>query len=123
MRLKEAVQEHMVTHLLNLCKHELELDQLPPIKLVDEPFLDGDGKKSFGVFTGDRIVVVTKGRHPMDIMRTLAHELTHWKQRTTGMEMNGEDGSEAENGANAIAGIIMRKFGEKYPNYFIDSLP
>jgi hypothetical protein len=39
------------------------------------------------------------------------------------MEMSGEDGSEAENQANSIAGIIMRRFGERYPDYFINSLP
>lgn len=123
MRLREAVQEHMITHLLQLCKQELELDELPQIRLLDQPALKGGGKNSFGVFDGNTITVATKNRHPMDVARTLAHELTHWKQHTTDMEMSGEDGSEAENGANAIAGIILRKFGEKYPDYFIDSLP
>jgi hypothetical protein len=111
----------MITHLLQLCKHELNLDNLPPINLVDEDAVGGG--KSFGVFDGDTIQVVTKGRHPMDVMRTLAHELVHWKQRIEGMELDGSDGSETENQANAMAGVIMRKFGEKYPQYFMDSLP
>ena len=124
MRLVEFVNEHMITHLLNLCKDELELNNdLPQIQLMDEPFIQGREKKSFGEFDGDTLKVSTKNRHPMDVMRTLAHELVHWKQQVSGMDMDGSDGSEIENQANAIAGIIMRRFGEKYPDYFVDSLP
>jgi len=108
----------MVTHLLDLCKTELELDNLPEIHILNEP-LDST---SFGEFDG-RIRVVAKDRHPIDVMRTLAHELTHYKQMSSGMELDGNDGSETENGANAIAGIIMRKFAHKYPDYFFNTLP
>ncbi len=108
----------MITHLLDLCKSELELDSLPEIHIMNEPL----AQASFGEFDG-RIRVVTKDRHPIDVMRTLAHELTHYKQMDSGMELDGNDGSDTENGANAIAGIILRKFAQKYPDYFVDSLP
>jgi hypothetical protein len=124
MKLLEAISGDMIIHLVELCQDELGLPEQPPYELVtDEPYIEGGGKKSFGEFDGNKIRVVTTGRHPMDIMRTLAHEIVHWKQMQTGMEMSGEDGSEAENQANAIAGIIMRRFGERYPDYFINSLP
>ena len=122
MKLREVVQEHMITHLLQLCKHELGLGEIPPISLLDtEPTIPGG--TSFGQFTDNGIEVVTKGRHPMDVMRTLAHELVHWKQRVEGLELDGSDGSETENQANAIAGVIMRKFGQMYPQYFVGTLP
>jgi hypothetical protein len=120
MRIKEVILENMITHLLLLCKRELGLQDLPHIELVDDDTVGGG--MSFGEFDGD-IRVVTKGRHPMDVARTLAHELVHWKQRTESMELNGSDGSETENQANALAGVIMRKFGKMYPEYFIQSLP
>jgi len=124
MKIKEAIQESMMSHLLQLCKQELELDELPPISLIDDaPAIKSGDKNSFGEFDGSTINVVTTGRHPLDVMRTLAHELSHWKQRLEGQEMDGEDGSDTENQANALAGIIMRRFGEKYPEYFINSLP
>ncbi len=124
MKIREAVLEPAISHLLQLCQQELELDELPSINLIDdEPFIESGDKKSFGEFNGDAIKVITKGRHPMDVMRTLAHELTHWKQRVEGQEMDGADGSETENQANSVAGVIMRRFGERYPEYFIDSLP
>lgn len=120
MKVNEVMKEHMVTHLLQLCKSYLSLSELPEIELVDEPTVGGG--TSFGEFDG-AIRVATQGRHPMDVMRTLAHELVHWKQQTLGQDMDGSDGSKTENDANAIAGAIMRKFGKMYPEYFISSMP
>lgn len=120
MKLREVLLEHMVTHLLELCKRELNLNQFPKIIFVDAPTTGGGS--SFGEFDGD-IKVVTRGRHPMDVMRTLAHELVHWKQRVANQELDGSDGSETENQANAVAGVIMRKFGKMYPEYFLQTLP
>jgi len=120
MKIKEIILEKMVTHLLQLCKQELQLSELPTIQLVNEPTVGGG--TSFGIFDG-AIKVVILNRHPMDVMRTLAHELVHWKQMQSGQELDGDDGSKTENDANAYAGIIMRKFGKMYPEYFLDSLP
>lgn len=122
MKLREFVQDSMITHLLELCKNELELNDLPEIILLDDKPTTGGGT-SFGQFTDKGIEVVTQGRHPMDVMRTVAHELVHWKQRVEGHALDGSDGSETENQANAIAGIIMRRFAKRYPQYFIDVLP
>ena len=121
MKLFEVVQDHMITHLLQLCKTELGIDELPPIEMVNDDTVGGG--TSFGEFDGESVRVVIKGRHPMDVMRTLAHELVHWKQLIDGKEMDGSDGSDVENEANAIAGIIMRKFAKLYPDYFLNTLP
>lgn len=116
MKLNEVLLEGMLDNFFDMCKEELEIDELPPIKFVsDEPTVAGT---SFGVFTDGGLHVVTMNRHPMDVMRTLAHELVHWKQRSNGQEMDGSDGSETENQANAIAGVIMRRFGKEHPECF-----
>lgn len=114
------MSQHMVTHLLQLCKKELQLSELPEIQLVSEPTVGGG--TSFGEFDG-AIKVVSLNRHPMDVMRTLAHELVHWKQMQSGQELDGSDGSSIENDANAYAGVILRKFGKMYPEYFLQSMP
>lgn len=111
----------MLTQMLDLCKHELGLDELPEIVLLDSNPTTGSGT-SFGEFIDDRVEVVTMGRHPMDVMRTLAHELVHWKQMVSNMPLDGSDGSDVENQANAVAGVIMRKFGKMHPEYFMDSI-
>ena len=124
MKIKEAIIEPAMSHLLHLCRRELELDELPPITLIhDKPFIQSGDQKSFGEFSNNSIKIITLSRHPMDVMRSLAHELSHWKQHLKNQEMDGSDGSETENQANSLAGIIMRKFAQKYPDYFIDSLP
>lgn len=120
MKVKEVLLQDMIDHLLDLCRRELYLTEMPEIELVNEPSV-GQGT-SFGEFNG-AIRVVILNRHPMDIMRTLTHELVHWKQDTVGLDMDGSDGSKTENDANAIAGVIMRKFGKKYPEYFLQSIP
>lgn len=106
----------MLRHLVELCCQELDIQDLPDIQLLrNQPTITGS--PSFGVFDGS-IKVVSKDRHPMDVMRTVAHELVHWKQKTLGHEMDGSDGSSTENQANAVAGAIMRKFGKMYPEYY-----
>jgi hypothetical protein len=58
------------------------------------------------------------GRHPVDILRTLAHELVHFKQHLDHKlnAKSGDTGSPEENEAHAKAGIIMRIFNKKYPH-------
>ena len=54
----------------------------------------------------------------LDVLRTLAHELTHYKQYLK-KQLNkdsGKTGSPQENEAHAKAGIIMRHFNKLYPN-------
>lgn len=75
---------------------------------------------TFGTYnpSTDEVVVVKGQRHPIDVLRTLAHELVHHKQREDGQELNGEDGSDTENEANAKAGELMRKFRTVRPEIF-----
>jgi hypothetical protein len=98
---------------------ELELTQLPKIKLSHT--IDNHGQPSFGGFVPDAnsIRLAVNGRHPVDICRTLAHELVHFKQNENN-QLNpdsGETGSDEENEANSMAGVIMRKFSKQFPEY------
>jgi predicted chitinase/pyrimidine deaminase RibD-like protein/LysM repeat protein len=96
----------------------LKIDKLPPIKLVKD--IPGE-QPSFGGFNQDtgKIYLQITNRHPIDIFRTLAHELVHFKQDTEHKLDNdsGKTGSPAENEANATAGIVMRHFNKRYPQY------
>lgn len=124
MKIHDVILEPMISHLIELCKEELEINDLPEIKIIsDEPSIRSGKKSSFGEFDGKSIKVISTNRHPIDTLRTLAHELVHWKQKMEGYDMDGADGSDIENAANSIAGIIMRKFGEKYPQSFLNTIP
>jgi hypothetical protein len=83
-----------------------------------------DGSKSFGGYNpaSQEIVLKTKNRHPMDIFRTLAHELVHHKQNEDGrikdVAKEGATGSPIEDEANSMAGRLMRWYAEANPKSF-----
>jgi len=112
----EAMRE-----FLKLCMEELDLDKLPKIKWLTTGGITGK-QPTFGMFkNGDQTISIEiKNRHPLDIMRTLAHELTHYKQFLNGDidSKSGETGSDIENQAHAVAGIIMRHFDKAHPEIF-----
>jgi hypothetical protein len=98
---------------------ELGIQSMPRnIKFVGNDY--SSQHLTFGTYnpSTDEIIVCKGNRHPVDVLRTLAHELVHHKQREDGKELNGEDGSDTENEANAIAGTLMRKFRTIHPNIF-----
>jgi Zn-dependent peptidase ImmA (M78 family) len=109
----------MFKDFLPLAMEVLELDSLPTMKF--EGSLELDPQPSFGMYVaGENILFIAlKNRHPVDILRTIAHELVHYKQDLAGElhDESGVTGSEHENQANSIAGIIMRQFNKKYPQY------
>jgi Zn-dependent peptidase ImmA (M78 family) len=56
-------------------------------------------------------------------MRSVGHELVHHKQNLEGRlndsVKDGEDGSEIENEANAVAGKLIRIYGKLYPELYV----
>ena len=60
------------------------------------------------------LAVYCKNRNMADILRTIAHELVHHKQNELGMIKpgSGDTGSDIENQANSLAGIILREYGK-----------
>lgn len=66
----------------------------------------------------NRIVINIENRHPLDALRTLAHELCHYHQHVIGVQGTGDTGSPTENEASARASIIMRKFDHAHPEVF-----
>jgi len=95
---------------------QLGIDTLPKVRLVDQP-----KTTSFGTYdsVNNTITLVTGSRHPIDVLRTLAHELTHYKQHQEDrLSMDGgATGSEEENEANSEAGVIMRDFAKQNPEF------
>ena len=104
---------------LPIAVEHLELKKLPKIKLVDE--VETEHMPSFGKFSDDdrTIHLGIKNRHPNDILRTLAHEMVHYAQgqRDELGADSGATGSPEEDQANAEAGVIMREFNGKFPQY------
>lgn len=99
---------------------ELDLNTLPKIK--PQLRLGTDDQPSFGRYANEEnaVYLAIENRHIIDILRTLAHELVHYKQDLQGQlaHDSGETGSDEENQANSQAGVVMRNFNKKFPKYF-----
>jgi hypothetical protein len=115
--------EEILKDFIEFCVKELKLQQIPRIKLRRDPQWSVVNK-TFGRYIDDvKMLEVAWGqRHIMDVLRTVAHELTHTHQHERdGSRMGpdaGETGSPWENEANARAGVLMRDYARLHPDYF-----
>lgn len=115
--------ESVLEDFVDFCVKELKIDSLPKIKLRRDPQWSVV-HKTFGRYINDRnlLEVAWGQRHLMDVLRTVAHELTHRHQHERdGKKMDntaGETGSPWENEANARAGVLMRDYGRLHPELF-----
>lgn len=112
----------MFRDFLPLAMEVLGVDRLPVMKF--SPELHIGRQPSFGMYVNgeNTLYVAIKNRHPVDILRTVAHELAHYRQDKLGQlnDQSGETGSPEENEAHALAGIIMRHFNKRYPEHLND---
>lgn len=109
----------MFGKFLPIAMKVLKISKLPKIQL--EAHIEDDEQPTFGRYVNDEVAIhlALSDRHPVDILRTLAHELVHFKQHTEGRlgPNSGETGSPEENQAHEVAGVIMRHFNKMYPVY------
>ncbi len=113
--------ESILKKFLIFLKRELKFAYDIPIILVDDVDFSKNNK-TFGLMYPGKIVISIVNRHPIDILRTVAHEYIHHKQQSEGKKLNGNAGSASENEANAKAGEILRKYGSIHPELF-DLIP
>lgn len=110
--------ENIATTFILFCKNELNLKKLPNIHIIKSPKFSAKIGAFGEINRYNRIIIDIQNRQPMDILRTVAHELIHYKQHESGIRGSGHAGSFTENQANAKAGILMRKFGQTHSRLF-----
>lgn len=100
-------------------KRELRITYDIPIILIDDAEY-ASTISAFGQISKNKIIHVSIiNRHPVDILRTVAHEYVHYKQLLEkGPSQTSKAGSPLENEANAKAGEIIRKYAEQHPELF-----
>ncbi len=125
--LEKKSKAQIIGQFIKYAKDKLQLDRLPfNIKLVkDNEF--ATMYASYGGYdpVSNDIYVYVSNRSMPDILRTLAHELIHLKQRQSGYIGGTEDGatgSDVENEANAAAGILLRNFGKLNKEIYKESI-
>ena len=121
---EDDVNQSVLRDFIRYAAGEIGLKKMPRIHIHNDSEWS-EREKSFGRFepdTGDLHINMWE-RHIMDVFRTTAHELAHARQHeieSLGPDA-GETGSDMENEAHAVAGIIMRNWARKHPNMFESS--
>lgn len=117
----EDQNESAVREFIKFVVDRLGINDLPEIVLHNDPAWS-EQNHSFGRYTPElhTLEVNLANRHVMDILRTTAHELVHCKQNQEHAlpDQAGDTGSDWENQANAMAGVIMRDYAEHNPQMF-----
>jgi len=122
--LKENSIHNHIDHFVGYACNHLGIEDPPSINLVDDKS-EAAKNASFGGYNpNDKTIHVNiAGRHPVDVMRTVAHELAHHKQDLDNriQHDSGNTGSDIENEANAQAGVILRNYGKMHSHIFEQS--
>lgn len=115
-------KDEIINSFVEFATKKLNLGSKAPDVVVSHKENDAEEMKSFGKFVPNtnEIKVVGVNRNLADVLRTIAHELVHYKQNKEGKlnQTSGETGSAEENEANALAGVLMREFGGMHPEIF-----
>jgi len=105
----------IINDFIEYCQTNLEIEDLPEINFTEDNQW-ATSIHSFGQYANNQksLEVYIGNRNLADILRTLSHELVHHKQNELGMlnARSGDTGSEIENQANSISGILMRNYGK-----------
>jgi Zn-dependent peptidase ImmA (M78 family) len=113
---KKEFINSVMPRFFDIVKKHLQIEDMPKVNFLTDKIAN-----TFGLFhpeNGGSIDIVIINRHPVDSLRTLAHELVHWKQMKKDelTPESGKTGSDQENEANSLAGIIMRDFNHAHPD-------
>ena len=105
----------IIKDFIDYCVSNLQIESLPKINFTEDKNW-ATSVHSFGQYrNGQRSIQVYIGnRNLADILRTLSHELVHHRQNELGMldSRSGDTGSDIENQANSVSGILMRNYGK-----------
>lgn len=108
----------IILEFIDFATKHLGLSSKPKVDLQNER--DGiTTTASFYPITRE-IKVYCNGRHLVDILRSIAHEMVHLQQlEQKRFEIGAKDiGGKQEDEANAVAGQLIKKFAEQYPNVY-----
>ena len=119
LSLNEGTEGNIFEKFMSYACQELDIKNPPTFEIRTE---FGEEQPSFGAYvpSDHHIFLNPSNRNAVDILRTLAHELVHSKQNELELlePSSGDTGSDIENDANAIAGILMRDYGKQNPDIY-----
>jgi len=100
---------------------KLHIKRLPKIELSMDTEEAQHNHHTGGHIPGsDKIWVYAKNRNLVDLLRTVLHELVHVRQQELGQIKPGDSypGSPIEVEADSVAGVLIKRYGEKNHHIF-----
>jgi len=118
-------QTDIVRDFIKFVQKKIGFKRSPPIKLSRDKKRVHELKSMACVaFDGEKashIWIYIDNRNTADVLRSIAHELVHVKQKEAlkgSREIDGSTGSEEENEANSVAGSMLRLYGQAKPEIY-----
>ena len=109
----------LVKDFVRFTKIKLNIRNDIPVELIYDLEFSRKYSSFACIMTNSKQIYVSViNRHPVDILRSLAHEMVHYKQMIDGQNIRGHTGSRHENEANAKAGVVLRDYGKMHPELF-----
>ncbi len=114
--LQETVNQSEVVNFIKFVYDRLHIDApLPRIKLQQEKEAPDQHRTGYYDPSSNHMWVYTGNRNLIDILRTVAHELAHHKQRLDGDNTHNTELVDLEGQADQVAGIIMKIYVRQHP--------
>jgi hypothetical protein len=110
------MEEKILDEFVKFVAEKLRMDELPKVEIQNDKDFAKD-HKTFGIYMPDQnaTVVETYGRNIVDVMRTIAHELTHHRQNEVNSNKSRAD---LELEAHAAAGMLVKLFCANHPELY-----
>lgn len=106
----------VISDFVEFVSDKLHMDQLPKVKVSNDPKF-AVKHKTFGIYFPELngFTVEVYERNIVDVLRTIAHEMTHHRQNEVGSTKSRTD---LEIEATTAAGMLVKIFCEKHPELY-----
>lgn len=109
-------QEKLVKHFIQWVYKKLHIGiDLPKIQFANEKESPEQNRTGYYDPQTNVMWIYTGNRNLVDILRTVAHELTHHKQREENDSIHNDRLSKIESQADEAAGMLMKLYIRMHP--------
>lgn len=108
--------EKVINNFVKFVSTKLRMDELPKVKVIDDAEFSTTNK-TFGIYYPDSrsTTIETHDRNIVDVLRTIAHELTHHRQNEVNSKKSRTD---LEIEATVAAGMLVKIYCDKHPSLY-----
>ena len=108
--------DKIIKDFVEFVAKKLRMDELPKVKISKDPKF-ATSNKTFGIYYPDsnETTVEVYGRNIVDVLRTIAHEMTHHRQMEVGSTKSRTD---LEIEATTAAGMLVKIYCDQHPELY-----